>query len=82
MLLQCKGQLMVRREILAVYSGKHCKQANTLCGQNEGFLPIKEDGTNRNYCVLKQCPFTLHVVRIPYKVTLNLRIPSSKLSNS
>jgi len=71
---------MVCQEILAVYSGKHWKQTNAFCGQNVGFL--KEDGTYRNYSALKQCLFTLLVVTIHYKVTLNLRIPSSKLSNS
>jgi hypothetical protein len=82
MLLQCKGQLMVCREIPALYSGKHWKQANTLCGQNVGFLPVKEDGTYRKYCALEQRPFSLLVVKILYNVTINLRIPYSKPSNS
>jgi hypothetical protein len=39
------SQLILYREIIAVYSQIHTKHINTLCGQNVAFLNVKAGGT-------------------------------------
>jgi hypothetical protein len=40
------SQLMLYREIIAVFSEIHTKHINTMCGQNEETLNVTADGTN------------------------------------
>jgi hypothetical protein len=42
------SQLMLYREIKAVFSEMHTKHINTLCGQNVEFLNVTVDGTYSN----------------------------------
>jgi len=47
------SQLMLYREIIAVFSEIHTKHTNTLCGQNVELLNGKPDSTFSNHCSLK-----------------------------
>jgi hypothetical protein len=44
---------MLFREIIAVYSADHMKPINTLCGENEELLNVKECGTYSYHWALK-----------------------------
>jgi len=47
------SQLMLYREIIAVYSQIHTKHINTLCGQYVKFLNVKPGGTYSDHRALK-----------------------------
>jgi hypothetical protein len=47
------NQLMLFKEILAVYTRNHMKPTNTLCGQNEELLIVKAGGTCSFHQALK-----------------------------
>jgi len=42
------GQLILYREIIAVYSEIHKKHVNIMCGKNVEFLIVKPGGTYSN----------------------------------
>ena len=46
------SQLMLYREIIAVFSQIHTKHINKLCGQNVGSLDVKTGGKYGNHWVL------------------------------
>ena len=52
------NQLMLYKEIIAVFFQIHTKHINTLCGQNVEFVNIKHGGTYSSHWALK--------VNIPY----------------
>jgi hypothetical protein len=43
------NRLMLFRETVAVYCENHSEHTNTLCGQNEEFEYVKEDGMYSNH---------------------------------
>jgi hypothetical protein len=47
------SQLMLYREIIAVFSEIHTKHINTLCGQKVEFVNVKPGGTYSNHIVVK-----------------------------
>ena len=47
------SQLMLYREIIAVFSQVHTKHVNTLYGQNVELLSVKPGGTNNDHWALK-----------------------------
>jgi len=46
------SQLMLYREIIAVFSQIHTKHINTLCGQNVELLNVKLCGTYSDHCAV------------------------------
>jgi hypothetical protein len=47
------SQLILYREIIAVFSQNHTKHINTLCGQNTEFVNVKGGGTYSDHRILE-----------------------------